>query len=220
MRARMAIVVSAQSVELREVVLRNKPPEMVAASPKATVPVLIDIDGAILDESLDIMFWALERNDPQNWLWPEQGDTQQVLELVAEIDGPFKQHLDRYKYSARYGAENNGQGVDPAWHREAALTTLRGLDDRLTKSRFMFGQHLTLADVAIAPLIRQFAHTDMRWFAGQPLAKLQHWLEVIIASDLFGAAMRKYAPWQSETKGIVFPDSQAKNAAITEFEGA
>ncbi|MGB5485315.1 glutathione S-transferase N-terminal domain-containing protein, partial [Parasphingorhabdus sp.] len=103
MRARMALLISETPVRLREVVLRDKPTEMIAASPKATVPVLVLPDGQVIDESLAIMHWALERNDPEHWL---QGNAAESA-LIAEADGPFKRHLDRYKYPVRY------ENVDP-----------------------------------------------------------------------------------------------------------
>lgn len=205
MRARMAIHVSGQQCELREVVLRNKPAEMVAASPKATVPVLVDTDGVILEQSLDIMLWALSRNDPQGWLTPQDGTMQQMLDLIAHIDGPFKEHLDRYKYSNRYQFENDGRGVDPVSHRSAAIHILTNLDERLAHRPNLFGKKLSLADVAIVPFVRQFANTDSDWFAGQPLGRLQRWLDALVRSELFVAVMDKYAPWQSNTTGVAFP---------------
>jgi glutathione S-transferase len=206
MRARMALFTSGQTCELREVVLRDKPPEMIAASPKATVPVLIDTDGTVFEESLDIMHWALARNDPAGWLTPELGDHAEMDRLVARIDGPFKQHLDRYKYANRYIQENDGAGVDPVHHRGGALAILADLDDRLSRSDYLFGRRMSLADVAIAPFVRQFANTDADWFAAQPLPHLQTWLSSILASALFAGVMRKYPRWQSGTAGMDFPE--------------
>ncbi len=201
MRARLALSVSGQSCELREVVLRDKPAEMIAASPKATVPVLIDVDGAILEESLHIMLWALDRNDPENWLTPESGDRDQMLDLIERIDGLFKHHLDRYKYANRYdgGADRS---ID---HRAEALGHLQELEHRLTQHDYLFGERLSLADIAIAPFVRQFANTDAEWFAAQPVPRLQAWLTRFTGSDLFLSCMTKHIAWENTGPGIIFP---------------
>ncbi len=212
MRARMAIVASAQRCELREVILRDKPAELLAASPKATVPVLVAIDGTVLDESLDIMHWALHRSDPHALLMPQTGDAQDMATLVSRIDGPFKHHLDRYKYAPRRADENDGAGVDPQFHRDAARKVLVDFDARLGTTQFLFGSRISLADIAVAPFVRQFANTDIEWFARLPLPYLQAWLADILASELFTASMRKYPQWQSGTPGVPFPEIQRVTA--------
>lgn len=199
MRARLAIAASGQAVELREVVLKAKPAEMLAASPKGTVPVLVDTDGTVIAESLEIMLWALSWNDPEGWLAPDKAE---MLALIAQCDGEFKHHLDRYKYPERYA------GVDAVEHREAASTFLRELNERLLKTSYLFGEQAALADMAIAPFVRQFAQTDAGWFAVQPWPALIGWLEDIVDSPRFAAIMNKYAPWQSGTQGIVFPPAK------------
>ncbi len=206
MRARMAILVSGQRAELREVVLRNKPAEMLEASPKGTVPVLIDTDGTVIDESLDIMRWALGHNDPAHWLGQDARASADITALIDEIDGPFKVHLDRYKYATRYAHENDGAGVDPIQHRQAALEILAGLDERLQSHRFLICDAPSLADFATAPFVRQFANTDITWFSAQPYPNLQAWLETMLSSEIFAGVMKKYAPWQSGTAGVPFPD--------------
>jgi glutathione S-transferase len=206
MRTRMALQVSGQHCELREVVLRDKPAEMIKASPKATVPVLVQPDGTVLEESLEIMQWTLGKNDPQGWLTPEHGDLEEMLSLIEELDGPFKQHLDRYKYANRYTEENNGDGVDPIAHRDAAMKVLMTLNDRLTNQPWLFGSKVSLADVCIAPFVRQFANTDRAWFDAQPCTPLQDWLNRFLESTLFGAVMKKYKPWASGKPGVAFPD--------------
>tara|TARA_R110002074_G_scaffold12755_7_gene46618 strand:- start:195 stop:845 length:651 start_codon:yes stop_codon:yes gene_type:complete len=187
MRARMALLVSGTAVRLREVVLRDKPEEMVAASPKATVPVLVLADGRVIDESLAIMRWALDRNDPQAWL--EGCDA--GADLIAEADGPFKYHLDRYKYPVRY------ENVDPLDHRAAGLAFLEKLDGRIQPSGQLMGKLSTLADHAIFPFVRQFANNDREWFDQLPLPALQKWLGDHLASPLFAATMQKYPQWHS-----------------------
>lgn len=183
MRARMALLASGQTCEVREIVLRDKPVEMIAASPKGTVPVLMRPDGRVIDESIDIMRWALGRNDPEDWLG---GDDRA---LIAQNDGPFKHHLDRYKYPDRHDA-------DPLIHREKGLDILAGLDARLADRANLCGDGISLADIAIMPFVRQFAATDRNWFDALPLPRLQSWLARHMASPLFEKTMIRRAPWQ------------------------
>jgi glutathione S-transferase len=187
MRARMALLVSETPVRLREVVLRAKPEEMIAASPKATVPVLVLPDGQVIDESLAIMHWALEHKDPQNWL--QRSDAEAAL--IAEADGPFKEHLDRYKYPVRY------DNVDPEEQRAGGLIFLKKLDGLLQESGQLMVAKPTLADHAIFPFVRQFANNDRRWFDQLPLPALQKWLGDHLASALFTTTMVKYPQWMS-----------------------
>ncbi|MGB5723752.1 MAG: glutathione S-transferase [Parasphingorhabdus sp.] len=194
MRARMALLVSATPVRLREVVLREKPEEMIAASPKATVPVLVLPDGQVIDESLAIMHWALERNDPEHWL---QGNAAESA-LIAEADGPFKGHLDRYKYPVHY------ENVDPLDHRAGGLVFLEKLDALLQDSGQLTGAKPTLADHAIFPFVRQFANNDRDWFDQLPLPALQKWLSDHLASPLFATTMQKYPQWKSGDVEPVF----------------
>ncbi|PZN92118.1 MAG: glutathione S-transferase [Alphaproteobacteria bacterium] len=179
MRARMALLVAGTRFRIHEVLLRDKPAAMVAASPKATVPVLVLPDGTVIDESLDIMAWALAQADPEGWL--DRGDAA----LVAANDGAFKQHLDRYKYADRRGSEGEV-------HRDAGLALLAVLEIRLAPAGWLCGDCRGLADIAIMPFVRQFAAVDRGWFAAQPLPRLQAWLAALEGSALFAAAMRKY----------------------------
>ncbi len=199
MRARMALSVSQQSCALREVVLRNKPQEMLTASPKGTVPVLVLGDGQVIDESFDIMKWALARHDPAGWLTPSQGDLADMEALIEECDGAFKHHLDRYKYANRH------DGADAESHRSAGMQFLTKLDKRLSDSAFLFGDRLSLADVAIAPFVRQFVNTDNDWFAAQDLPHVQAWLAGFLASPLFQGVMEKYEPWAPGDAEPLFP---------------
>ena len=200
MRARLAIAVSGQHCELREVVLRDKPADLRLVSPKATVPVLVDADGTVIDQSLAIMLWALRRNDPQRWLVAtERGSLADALALIAECDGPFKHNLDRYKYPNRF------EGADPAAHRAAGALFLTRLDGLLGTGCHLFGVRPTLADMAIAPFVRQFAQTDAAWFAAQPWRALQRWLDGLVASALWEQVMEKVPPWKPGEAGIAFP---------------
>jgi glutathione S-transferase len=181
MRARMALAVAGVSYEIIEVSLKAKPAAMLSASAKGTVPVLVLHDGRVIDESLDIMHWALAQNDPEGWLLP--GDA--MSELFATNDGPFKFHLDRSKYANRY------PGSDPAMHRVEAVKILSALEQRLTDGEYLFGSAPTLADVAIFPFVRQFARADAAAFASAMLPALQRWLARWESSALFQLVMTK-----------------------------
>ncbi len=191
MRARLALIISDTICELREVKLSAKPDELIAASPKATVPVLVLPDGTVVEESLDIMHWALARNDPESWL--ERADA----ELIAANDGPFKHDLDRYKYSDRHGS-------DPIAHRTSGCAFLQALEDRLAGNGQLCGAGRGLADMAIMPFVRQFAATDRAWFDAQPLPHLQRWLEGHLTSALFSSIMIRVPFWQAGDDPVLF----------------
>lgn len=192
----MALLISGQAVELREVILRDKPLALREASPKASVPVLVLPDGRVIDESLDIMLWALGRSDPEAWL------ARQDAALIAANDGPFKHHLDRTKYPDRHGS-------DPVEHRESALALLHTLDARLATRNQLCGDRRGLTDMALFPFIRQFAATDPPWFAAQPLPRLRQWLDGHLASPLFAAAMLRVAPWREGDRPLIFGTADA-----------
>lgn len=189
----MALAVSGLTVELREVVLRDKPQELVAISAKATVPVLVHGQDKILDESLDIMRWALAQNDPQNWL-SGIGDN-----LISDNDGPFKHALDRYKYPHRYGL------VDGLEFRNEALVYVQRLDQLLSKKPYLGDKAMNFTDVAIFPFIRQFVATDRHWFESQPLTQVKNWLAEHLNSMLFETTMRRYPQWTASSPHIYFP---------------
>ncbi len=182
MRALMALLAAEIQIERREILLRDKPVAMVAASPKATVPVLILPDGRVIDESLDIMTWALEQHDPLGW---GTGDDP----LIEANDGPFKHHLDRMKYAHRY------VGANPATHRAAALDLLQPLEDALKDKAFLRGDIASMTDIAIFPFIRQFARADLNAWTAEPLPYLRQWLEKLSGSALFQTAMVKHPVW-------------------------
>ena len=190
-RARLALTISGTACDLREVKLSAKPRAMLDASPKGTVPVLVlpgapvlpgatVLDATVLDESLDIMRWALARNDPEGWL--ARGDA----DLIALNDGAFKHDLDRYKYPERCGA-------DALAHRESGLAFLQEIERRLAVGGQLCGTARGLADAAIMPFIRQFAAVDREWFAALPLPHLQEWLAGHLASELFMTIMARGA---------------------------
>ena len=200
MRARLALASSALAYELREVALRSKPPALLAASPKGTVPVLVLPDGIVIDESLDVMLWALRQHDPQGWLQAPQGTLQDMLALIADNDGDFKQHLDRYKYPNRYPqASGSDLRAFAGQHRAGAAAWLTAMQARLATQPWLFGDRACLADMAVLPFVRQFAHTDAAWFGAQPWPQLQAWLGQFEASARYQAVMEKFAPWQEVT---------------------
>ena len=202
MRARMALIVGGMQCQLREVNLGNKPEDMLRVSPKGTVPVLLFADGSVLDESLDIMLWALSQSDIPAWLNPEAGSLDTMLDLIERNDSDFKRHLDRYKYPDRYTEE----GADPLQHRDQACAFLSELEVLLKDDDFLFGPHPSLADIAIFPFVRQFAATDPDWYAGFASPRLQAWLTGWQTSDLFTAAMLKFPPWETDnTPAFLFP---------------
>ena len=193
-RARLALRVSGQSVELREVLLRDKAAAFLATSPSATVPCL-KLDGQVIDESLDIMLWALGRNDPDGWLnMPATGRT-----LIAQADGPFKDALDHTKYASRYPQE------DPEANRTRAMEFLTRLDDQIGAQPFLFGAGPSLADMAILPFVRQFAFIDKPRFDQEAGANVARWLAAFLTSDAFAAVMQKYPVWQPGDPVTTFP---------------
>ena len=181
MRARLALRYSGVAVRIIEVSLKAKPAEMLALSPKGTVPVL-SVEGRVIEESLEIMQWALAQHDPDDWLL--QGDPA-VLALIAENDQVFKHHLNRYKYAERYPEQ-------PMEHyRAEGEVFLQKLEGLLAEREYLLAEHLSLADVALAPFVRQFAHVDREWFAGTEYDRLQAWLHRFLESPLFTAVMAK-----------------------------
>jgi glutathione S-transferase len=187
------VLASGEKVVLREVLLRDKPVEMLDISAKGTVPVLLLPDGTVVDESLDVMNWALQQSDPEGWL------SHIDKELISANDGPFKQALDRYKYPTRYDLTD----IDEP--RAQGLRFLQEVDDRLGNAVFLAGEKPGYTDFAIFPFIRQFSMIDPAWFAEQPLPILKPWLSGFINSELFAAAMVKYPPWQASDPETLFP---------------
>jgi glutathione S-transferase len=179
MRARLALAVAGVSYQLCEVSLRSKPEALLRASPKGTVPVLVLADGTVIEQSLDIMYWALTQNDPEGWLAP--GDAMKAL--IDENDGPFKRNLDTYKYANRFPADEGDRA------RAAGVTFLEQLEQRLSSNVYLFGSARSLADMALFPFVRQFARHDAPWFASLPLPRVQTWLSQHCESALFERVM-------------------------------
>ncbi len=200
MRARLALVASGERCELREVVLRDKPAELLAASPKGTVPVLVVATGEALEQSLDIMLWALRRSDPLRWLQPAHGRLTESLALVAACDGQFKPQLDRYKYPDRFA-----QAASATTARELGARFLAELEELLIRGAQLAGDSASLADAALMPFVRQFSMVEPDWFAAQPWPRLRAWLAHWSGSALFARAMRKYPTWHADAEGVPFP---------------
>ena len=195
MRARLAIASSGIEVELREILLRDKAPEFLESSPSATVPCLVT-QNTVIDESRDIMVWALTQNDPEGWLeMPDEGHN-----IIDMIEGPFKTALDRYKYSSRY------QDADKVIERADASSFLQDMNLRLEGKDFLFSNNPTLADMATLPFVRQFANTDRQWFDAQDWPNLATWLGTFLESARFKSIMQKYRVWQMNDPITLFPE--------------
>lgn len=185
MRARMALRYAGCPVQICEVSLKAKPAEMLALSPKGTVPVL-SVDGEVLEESLQIMRWALARHDPQDWLL--QADplaAQQAALLIERNDTLFKQQLNYYKYAERYPEQSREA------YRAMAEEVLLDLEQRLGQQAYLVATHPSIADVALMPFIRQFAGVEPAWFAQAPYPRLRAWLQGWLESQLFKAIMAR-----------------------------
>ena len=191
MRARLALRVSGVAYEHREVALKAKPAEMLAVSPKGTVPVLCLPTGELLEQSLDIMLWALKHNDPEAWLPSSPENWALTHEGIALNDGEFKAHLDRYKYPQRFGL------VDGLSDRAQAANMLMQWQVRLQAQAFLSGPQWGLLDACVAPFVRQFARTDRAWFDAQPWPELVQWLTTFENSEAFAAVMHKHPLWVS-----------------------
>ena len=186
-RARLAIKVSGVEVDTHEVSLRAKPKEMLECSPKGTVPVLKFADGSVLEQSLDIMQWALSLNDPEHWLDSDPRTSAEIMALIKQNDESFKPALDLYKYAVRFPEHSE------AYYREQAEPYLAELNTRLSKDGYLMGGRYTLADMAIFPFIRQFSNVNPDWFYASRYHHLIAWLNRLIDSELFQKIMQKEA---------------------------
>ncbi|WGI21729.1 glutathione S-transferase [Amylibacter sp. IMCC11727] len=193
MRARLAVASAGIEVELREIVLRDKAAAFLEASPKGTVPVLV-ADG-VVEESIEVMDWALAHSDPEGLLYAGQA----ARDLVERCETEFKGHLDRFKYAVRY------EDVDPEEERTLASVYLRELDGMLADQDYLFGDKIGFADIGIAPFVRQFANTDRAWFNAQGWVRLRDWLDRFVDSDRFASIMTKYPKWEEGDAVTVFP---------------
>lgn len=192
MRARMAIYCSGCKVELREIRLKDKPSELLLASARGTVPVLV-LDNKVIDQSMDIMHWALSRHDPDNWL-PTNTNS---LQLITDNDNIFKAHLDHYKYADRHPQHS------AEYYRTQGEEFLLKLELQLNTHQYLSGAKLSITDISVFPFIRQFAHVDKVWFENADYPRLQNWLDSLICSELFSQIMKKHPVWESGQQGII-----------------
>ena len=198
MRARLALLFAELPVELREIVLKNKPSQMLAISPKGTVPVLQLPEGRVIEESREIMIWALEQNDKQGLL--DAKLIKQANDLLDKNDHEFKHWLDHYKYADRYPE------MSQAEYQERGEVFLQSLEALLNKNAYLLGDSISIADIGVMPFVRQFAHVDRDVFYGLPYPKLQRWLQDWLEHPLFKQAMTKFDPWQEGDEVIIFPN--------------
>ncbi len=190
-RARLALHISGIAYELREIQLRRKPDCMLTASPKGSVPVLLRPDGQVIDESWDIMLWALQQHDPENWRGPHNRYQEEALPWVTINDSTFKAALDRYKYADLHPAQPQSH------YRAQGEVFLQQLENKLQTRAYLLGNHLSIADAAIFSFIRQFAAVDQDWFDQAPYPRLRDWTHTLIASALFTTVMQKHPVWHS-----------------------
>ena len=198
MRARLAIKASGQRVRLREILLRDKPEPFLAASQKGTVPVLVLPDGTVIDESKDVMFWALGQNDPEGWLAMYHRDPDACEVHLEALDQTFKHHLDRYKYATRYA------DVDEVIHRDKGAVFLQKWNVHLAEHSALSGDKLGVLDFATLPFVRQFRIADATWFDDQDWPNLHKWLQDFLHSERFTQIMEKYQPWNQTGEDIAF----------------
>ncbi|MGS0680155.1 glutathione S-transferase [Shewanella sp. 125m-7] len=199
MRARLGILLSRQTVNLREIVLKHKPESMLAASPKGTVPVLILHDGTVIEESIEIMYWALTISDPQDLLCKDMPQLEESAQaLIHSNDHSFKPWLDKYKYADRFPEHSE------LYYRQQGEYFIAQLEDLLTKHTQLLSDKSSIADYAIFPFIRQFASVDKVWFDNSGYLNVQLWLKQHIESDDFKAIMQKYPTWLESGDSFVF----------------
>lgn len=203
MRARLGLLLAQQAVMLRAVIMKNKPAAMLAVSPKATVPVLVLDDGTVIDESLDIMIWALHKSDPLNLLHSEDPEAYPaMLTLINIHDTVFTTALSKYKYAVRYHTD------DEAVLRNQCADYAAMLECRLSQHRYLMGDNVSLADYAILPLIRQFARVDRQWYLQAPFPHLRDWLNKHLQDQRFAKAMAKYPQWLENNEEFLFGHSE------------
>jgi glutathione S-transferase len=199
-RTRMALFYCGVRVELREVVLKSKPESMLLYSPKGTVPILVLEDGRVIDESVDIVNWALSVYDPMQL---KSGfsiaDLNELKFLQETNDFVFKPHLDRYKYADRYP---EGSALE---YRKNCQVFIESLESRLERTCFLMGEYKTVADILLLPFVRQFAHVDKKWFDTTEYFHVRRWLSDEIESSAFIKVIKKHPPWNPEQQPIVFP---------------
>lgn len=199
MRARIGLLLANQSVVLRDIVMNNIPTQMLSVSPKGTVPVLVLSDSSVIDESLDIMLWALQQNDPSNLLYSHDNDALvNMLALIERNDNEFVEALKKYKAASRYHDSNIIS------YQHQCESYINYLEECLTKHNFIMGDSASLVDYAILPFVRQFAKVDRKWFKQAPYPKLQQWLDNHYQNPMFSRAMTQYPQWLDTNEVVIF----------------
>jgi glutathione S-transferase len=199
MRARMGLLMSKQDVMLRAIVTKDKPREMLKISPKGTVPILIFEDETLIDESLDIMIWALKKNDPKDLLYKDQPQTySRMLDLINTCDTEFRKNLSAYKHGSRYHLPAEVE------QRSACELFIKELESHLQQNDYLFGNKISMADLAVLPNARQFVNVDRKWFRQTDYPNFTKWIANLMQSLLFTKAMRKYPLWNESHKEFLF----------------
>ena len=199
MRARLGLLLAQQPVMLRDIVMTNIPKEIFEASPKGEVPVLVLVDGTVIDESIDIMRWALNKNDPQDLLYKNQSNfIENIQNFIQHNDNEFIEALKRYKAASRY------HDVAEVEHRQQCEVFIKDIESRLSKHEYIFGDKPSLADYAILPFIRQFSRVNRKWYLQSPYPKLRNWLERHYNNPLFSKVMKKYPQWLDTKENVLF----------------
>ena len=199
MRARLGILLAQQSVMLRDIVMTNIPKELIEASAKGEVPVLVLDDGTIIDESIDIMLWALNKNDPQDLLYKNQSHLIDEIKIFINLnDNDFVEALKNYKAASRYHDDTEVQ------HRQQCEVFIKEIESRLSRHEYIFGDDPSLADYAILPFIRQFSRVDRKWYMKSVYPKLRNWLERHYQNPIFSKSMKKYPQWIENRDKVLF----------------
>ena len=201
MRARLGLLLAQQSVMLRDIIMSDIPEEMFEASPKGEVPVLVLNDRTVIDESIDIMRWALNKNDPQDLLYNNHPcRIKEIQKFIQHNDNKFVEALKKYKAASRYHDDVEVK------HRQQCEMFIKDLESRLSRHEYIFGDEPSLADYAILPFIRQFSRVDRKWYLQSPYPKLRNWLERHYQNPIFSKAMKKYPQWLDAKEEIIFSE--------------
>ena len=199
MRARLAIYASGQLVQLRDLVLSDKPPEMLIESPKGTVPVLVTVDNEVVDESLAIMLWAFSQSDPADYLNKnDETSLTEMFSIISRFDNEFKRHLEKYRCSKRYHEPSLDED------RQKCEYYLAELELRLRKHQYLMSDTPSLTDLALMPYVRQFARVERQWYLQSPYPKLRQWLNGYLQSRMFSKVMAKHPLWLEAKEEVIF----------------
>ncbi|CAH6922203.1 Glutathione S-transferase [Vibrio chagasii] len=199
MRGRMGIALSKQQVLLREIVTKDKPSELLASSPKGTVPVLVLSDGKVIEQSLDVMMWALHQNDPHDLLRSSNPSlSEQIHQLIQQNDNEFIGHLEKYRASVRYRNDDIEQ------RRNLCEAFISELEAKLAHHDYFFGDSPSLADFAVMPFVSQFVRVEKKWFVQSEYQNVRRWLRSHLESKLYTQVMKQYPLWNDTKQDCLF----------------